>query len=217
MGTVTDKFADLTEVLRAEYVRDSGTPRPALGGQILIEKLLRPLLPAAIRVGPGTVVDVKDREVGLFDAVGCAEAWPPIGTGSATTYLLDGVAFVVQARDWASSDLTQFGELAQQLKGLGRSTARPLWCGAVSFNDVALAEIRDFLASPAGSALDGMISLGSHVVIRNTRGTYGDPATVPFVTERGSGESLKSFAFALVHAAQSFLGIPFGLSGYQHL
>ena len=33
------------------------------------------------------------------------------------------------------------------------------------------------------------------------------------VTDRGAGESLKSFAFALVHAAQTALGLPFGATG----
>jgi len=217
MGTLTDKFSDLSEVLKAEYQKAAAASRPGAGGAILNQRLLRPLLPSQVRCGPGTIIDVKDREIGPIDAVGCSDVWPAIGDGAATSYLLNGVIFALQAKDWAVNDLTQFGEMASQLKSLERQAAEPVFCAAVSFTDIPLKEISDFLKSPVGNAVDGVLVIGSHVIIRNALGRYGDPQKVPFVTERGTGESLKAFAFAVVHAAQSFCGQPFGLASYQHL
>jgi hypothetical protein len=54
-------------------------------------------------------------------------------------------------------------------------------------------------------------------MIRNTQAWYGDPERVPFVSERGGAEALKAFTFFLLQLAQSALGLPFGLAGYQHL
>lgn len=216
MGTITDKYADLANLLRVEGQRAG--PLSAKGAPVpLIDYFLRPLLPLAIRCGPGTIIDVKDREVGAFDAVGCADAWPPVGHGSATTYLLDGVVFTLQMRDWSASDITQYGQMAQQLKSLERATSRPVFCGAISLAPLSLREIQDFLSGPSGQAVDGILVVGSHVVIRNSQGLYGDPSRVPFVTERGEGESLKAFAAALSQVSLSFLGQPFGWAAYQHL
>lgn len=217
MGTLTDKFSDLCDVMKMEYQKATATARPGAGGEILLQRLLRPLLPAQIRCGPGTILDVKDREVGPIDVVGCSDGWPPIGDQAATAYLLNGVIFAVQAKDWAVNDLTQFGAMSQQLKNLERQASQPVFCAAFSFTDIPQKEIADFMAAPSGRPVDGVIVLGSHVIIRNSLGRYGDPQKVPFVTERGAGESLKAFAFALVHAAQSFSGQSFGLASYQHL
>ena len=43
----------------------------------------------------------------------------------------------------------------------------------------------------SGQAIDGVLSIGDHVMLRNSQGWYGDPQKIPFVTERGEGASLK--------------------------
>ncbi len=217
MSVLTDKFSDLAEVLRADYTSGAKTPRPGAGGDVFLQRVLRPMLPSSIRCAQGTVVDVKDREVGPFDVVGCADGWPPIGGGAATTFLANGTIFALQARDWAVNDLTQFGLMAGELKNIDRQAPLPIFCGAISYGDIPQREIADFMNSSPGRSLDAVVVIGSHVIIRNFQGIYGDPQKVPFVTETGSGVSLKAFTFAVMYAAQSFIGQPFGLSAYQHL
>ena len=66
-------------------------------------------------------------------------------------------------------------------------------------------------------SVDGLLTLAQHVMVRNVSGSYGDVEKVPFVSERGGPEALKSFAFLLLQLSQSFIGQPFGLTDYQHL
>ena len=80
-----------------------------------------------------------------------------------------------------------------------------------------ITQVSEFMKSSAGQSIDGMLTVGQHVMLRNGQGWYGDAKTVPFVTEKGDGESLKSFAFWITHIAQTALGIPYQLSDYQHL
>jgi len=163
------------------------------------------------------VADIKDREVGPFDIVGTLDSFPPFGEGQAATYMADGVQFVIQVRDWAESDLTQFGELSAQVKKIERKRKVPIVCLAVSFGPLSSAEVSQFMASKPGQSIDAILSVGHHIVLRNSRGLYGDPGRVPFVTEHPGPEALKAFTFFLLQLTQSALNIPFGLADYQHL
>jgi len=222
MGSVTESFADLNELLMDEHrhLMSPGTPpvnRLHAGSQILISRLLKPLLPGAVRCGMGTIFDIKDRQVGPLDIVACWEAYPTLGEGAASKFLAEGVIFVLQVRNWASDDLTQFGEMAGQLKKLERKNRQRIFCGAVSFDLLSLEHVGEFLRSPVGQAVDGVLSIGHNVTIRNTQGWYGSTERVPFVTGRGAAESLKAFSLALLQSADGFLGLPFGMADYQHL
>ena len=209
MGAISEAFSGLSDFLVATAVRSYG--------DLLISRLLKPLLPAGMRCGTGIVVDIKDRQVGPFDVIGCSEIYPTFGEGPASIFLADGIVFCLQARNWAVSDLTQFGELAASLKKLDRKKGASIFCAAVAFDRLAPDQVSDFLQSPSGEAVDGVLSIGHHLILRNTQGWYGDPQKVPFVSERSGPEALKSFAFFLLHLSQASLGMPFGLAEYQHL
>ena len=217
MGTLTENFAQLTELLLAEYrrARDQGTRGPER--KILLDRVFKPLMPGALRCGTGVISDLKDRQAGPFDIVGCWEIFPPLGEAPACTYLADGAAFCVQSRNWAVDDLTQFAQEAARLRKLERKRPEPPFCAVVSFEPLAAAQVMDFMKSPAGQAIDAVLSIGAHAAIRNAQGWYGSPARVPFVTERSGPEALKAFVFCLLQAGQTFVGLPFGLSDYQHL
>src|SRR5262245_7778057 len=103
MASITEIFSTLSEVLQADACTRKSPDR-----EIITERLIKPLLPAAMRVGMGQLVDVKDRQLGPFDIVGCWEAYPPLGGGMAYQFLADGVAFCLQVRNWKEEDLTQF-------------------------------------------------------------------------------------------------------------
>ena len=212
MGSVTETYTSLSDVLLSDYAARRVPER-----DILTSRLLRPLLPGVFRCGMGQVVDVKDRQVGPFDIVACWEAYPPLGEGMAHLFFADGVAVCLQARNWKEEDLTQFAALAGDVKKLERRKKSPIFCGVVGFESLPAKQVSEFLRSPAGLALDGVLSLGQHVMVRNSQGWYGNPQSVPFVTEQGAGESLKAFAFWIVQIVQTFLGMPFSLTEYQHL
>ena len=212
MGSITDNFSSLSEVLLADY-----RARKAPERDILSARLLKPLLPAAFRSGMGQIVDLKDRQLGPFDIVGCWDVFPPLGEGMASQFLVDGVAFCLQVRNWKEEDLTQFAAMAGRLKALSRKTKSPILCAVVGFESLPANQVSEFMRSSAGQAIDGVLSIGKHLMLRNSQGWYGDPKRVPFVTEKGEGESLKAFAFWLVHITQTFLGVPYRLADYQHL
>ncbi len=214
MGTVTESFGNLGDYLLAE--RKSTKARHS-GRDLILNHLLKPYMPAAVRCGSGTITDIKDRQVGPFDVLATVDTFPPLSEGSASTFLADGVLFALQVRNWAEQDLTQFGEVATLVKGLQGKRKTPIPCLAVSFDSLPLSELSQFLKSKAGVSVDGVLCLGHHVVLRNSLGWYGDPARVPFVTERQGPEALKAFAFFLLHLAHTGLGKPFGLADYQHL
>ncbi|MFA5976103.1 MAG: hypothetical protein WC859_08085 [Elusimicrobiota bacterium] len=217
MGSLSEGFANLTEALLADHAAGLPAVRRASPAGILISRLLKPLLPGAIRLGPGSIVDLKDRQVGSFDIVGAWEVFPAIGEGAGSLYPADGVAFVLQARDWSVSDLTEYGRQAAALKKLERKSTLPVFCGVISFEPLVLDHVADLLKSQGGEAIDGVLTLGHHALIRNSRGWYGDPDRIPFVSELGAAESLKSFSLFLLQQAQSFVGLPFGMADYQHL
>jgi hypothetical protein len=79
------------------------------------------------------------------------------------------------------------------------------------------AQVSEFMKSSDGQAIDGVLAIGQHLMLRNSQGWYGDAQRIPFVTERGEGESLKAFAFWLVHIMQNALNQPYQLADYQHL
>jgi hypothetical protein len=214
MGTLTECFDNWSEYLLAEH-KKSG--RRSSAAELFASQLLKPLMPSALRMGSGTVTDIKDRQAGPFDVVGCVESFPPFSEGSATTFLADGVTFVLQIRDWSANDLTQFGEIASQAKKLERKKKNPIPCLAVGFAPLPLAELSQLLKSKSGQSIDGVFCLGHHVILRNTDGLYGDPEKVPWVTERPGPEALKAFTFYLLNLSQTALGLPFGLADYQHL
>src|SRR5437764_1490106 len=81
----------------------------------------------------------------------------------------------------------------------------------------ALSGLTEFLNGPEGREIDAVLSVGQHFVVRNAHGWYGDPARIPFVSERGAGPSLKAFAFLLLKLSSSFLSRPFELTDYQAL
>ncbi len=214
MGTLTESFANLSDYLLAQRKKSKQRSTEV---ELVLSKVLGPLLPSGIRCGSGTITDIKDRQVGPLDIVAAVDTFPPFSDGSAATYLADGVVFVLQVRDWAESDLTQFGEMALQIKKLERKKKDPIPCVAVSFGLLSLSELSQFLNSKAGQPVDGILCVGHHIVLRNSQGWYGDPSRVPFVTERPGPEALKAFTFFLLHLSQTAMGLPFGLADYQHL
>jgi len=214
MGTITESFGNLSEYLLATHQK---TKKRASDVELVMSRMLKPFLPSGMRWGTGTVTDFKDRQVGPFDIVAGIETFPPFSEGTATTFLADGVVFALQIRNWAESDLTQFGILADQLKKLERQKKETLPCLAVSFESLSLPELSQFLKSKAGQSVDGILCVGHHVILRNSLGLYGDPEHVPFVTEQQGPESLKAFIFFLLQLSQTALGLPFGLADYQHL
>ena len=214
MGAITESFANLSDYLADQYKKSK---KRASQVDLILSKALKPFLPAGIRCGCGTITDIKDRQVGPLDIVAGIDSFPPFGEGQATTYLAEGVVFALQVRNWAENDLTQFGEMASQIKKLERNKKDPIPCLAVSFGLLPLSELYPFLNSKSGEPVDGVLCVGHHVVIRNSRGWYGDPARVPFVTEHPGPEALKAFTFFLLQLSQAALNLPFGLADYQHL
>src|SRR5271154_6711892 len=107
MGSITENFSSLSELLLADYAAHRAPDR-----EVLTSRLLRPLLPASFCCGMGQIVDLKDRQLGPFDIVVCWDAYPPLGEGMAHQFLADGVAFCLQVRNWKEQDLTQFASLA---------------------------------------------------------------------------------------------------------
>lgn len=212
MGTIIETYTSLCEVLLAEAKTRKSAER-----DIFHERFLKPLQPAAMRVGRGQLLDVKDRVLGPFDLIGCVESYPIIGDGIGGQFLIDGVVFCIQVRNWKEEDITQFAEMAAKTKAMVRKSKQPLFCAAVGFESLPAAQVQEFMKSSAGHAIDGVLSIGQHAMLRNNQGWYGDPKQVPFVTAKGQGEPLKGFAFWLLHAMQSFLGVPYPLSDYQHL
>lgn len=212
MASITENFSNLSQVLLADY-----QARKASECDIFMNRLLKPLLPAAMRAGMGQIVDVKDRLLGPFDIIACSEVYPPLGEGMAGQFLADGVAFCLQVRNWKKEDLTQFAAMAGKLKALIRRAKSPIICAVVGFEPMPAAQAAEFLKSSGGQPIDGILSIGQHLILRNAQGWYGDTQAVPFVTQKGDGESLKSFAFWITHIAQTFLGIPYQLADYQHL
>src|SRR5262249_21937491 len=114
-------------------------------------------------------------------------------------------------------DLTQFAAMAGRLKALVRKTKAPIYCAVVGFESLPAKQAAEFMGSSAGQSIDGLLSIGQHLILRNSPGWYGDPQKIRFVTEKGEGESLKGFAFWLLHIAHTFVGIPYPLADYQHL
>jgi hypothetical protein len=214
MGTIRESFSNLTDYLLTEKKKAKGR---GSNMNLLQSGLLIPLLPRATRIGTGTIVDIKDRHVGPFDIVATVDAFPPFSEGSASTFLTDGVVFALQVRDWAEDDLSQFGEMARQLKKLERKKKMPIPCLAVSYDLLPLPELAQFLNGKTGQDVDGILCVGHHVILRNSQGWYGDPVRVPFVTEQPGPEALKAFTFFLLQLSQTALGMPFGLADYQHL
>ena len=214
MGTVTESFANLSEFLTEQNKKSK---KRATQVDLILSKALKPFLPSAIHCGSGIIIDIKDREVGPFDLIATVDSFPPFGEGQASAFLGDGVVFALQVRDWAETDLTQFGEMALQIKKLERKKRVPIPCLAVSFGLLPLPELSQFLMSKQGQAVDGVLCVGHHIVLRNSMGWYGNSVRVPFVTERPGPEALKAFTFFLVQLAQMALHQPFGLADYQHL
>ena len=220
MGTITENYSNLNDLLVLDYRRraEKTVGGPKTPRDILLSRVLRPTLPANLRLGPGTVIDVKDRPVGPFDMVGCWESYPAFGEGNATTFLIDGVVFCLAVRpSWTFESLSKLGEAALNFKSLSRKASQTILCLAVGFEVLAYQVVSDFLKTPVGNSVDGICSIGQHVMIRNNQGWYGDTDAVPFVSERGGGDSLKAFSFFLLQACQAAQGVPFSLVDYQHL
>lgn len=214
MGTIIESFGNLSDYLLTEYKKSKHRSSAV---ELMRAQVIRPFLPSSVRCGSGTVIDVKDRQVGPFDLVASTDAFPAFSEGSAAAYLADGVIFTLQIRDWAENDLTQFGEMTRQFRKLERKKQSPAPCLAVSFESIPLPELTQYLGSKAGQMVDGVLCVGHHVVLRNSQGWYGDPGKVPFVTEQPGPEALKAFTFFLIQLAHSAMGLPFALADYQHL
>jgi hypothetical protein len=214
MGTLTESFTNLNEYLLTERKKSS---KRSTEIDLVLSKVLQPLMPFGLRCGTGTITDIKDRQVGPLDIIASVNAFPAFSNGSASTYLADGVVFALQVKDWSESDLTEFGEMALQIKKLERKKKSPIPCFAVSFGQLSLPELSQFLNSKPGQPVDGILCVGHHIVLRNSQGWYGDPGRVPFVTESPGPEALKAFTFFLLQLSQTAMGLPFGLADYQHL
>jgi hypothetical protein len=209
MGPLTESYANLSAYLAAQRAQERAP-------ELLIQKFLRPLLPTAMRLGSGLVMDSRERTAGPFDILGGSDLLPSFGDGKASVFFSDGVVFCLQASDWAAHPLSDFGHVASQLKKVERRAKVPILCAAISFTPLPLAQLSEFLRGSEGQSVDAVLSLGEHVIVRNS-GLYGDPQRIPFVTERGAGESLKAFALLLLQTSQTFLGLPFPMADYQHL
>ena len=214
MGTITESFGNLSDYLLQEQKTSKLRHSEA---QLILSHLLKPFLPSGIRCASGMITDIKDRQVGPLDIVAAIDTYPSFGEGSTATFLADGIVFVLQIRNWAEHDLTEFAEMAALLKKQEGKRGKAIPCLAVSFEPLLLPELSQFLTSKAGENVDGVLCVGHHVILRNSQGWYGDPSRVPFVTERSGPEALKSFTFFLLHLAQTALSRPFGLADYQHL
>jgi len=212
MGSITESFANLSDMLLAE-----SRGRKASDRDLFLNYLLRPLLPASFRTGTGQVVDIKDRVLGPFDIIGCTETYPPLGEGLASQFMMDGVAFCIQVRNWKDEDLTQFAAMAGKLRAMIRKTKQPVFCAVVGFESLPAAQVAEFMKTSDGHHIDAVLSIGQHLTLRNSQGWYGEAQRIPYVTEKGQGESLKGFAFWMVHLMQTFLGVPYHLNDYQHL
>src|SRR3989344_3126141 len=169
MGNLTETFGVLSEVLLSEPKSRKFSERDAFH-----DRLLKPLLPAAFRTGMGQLVDVKDRLLGPFDIVGCSETFPPIGEGLASQFLIDGVAFCIQVRNWKEEDLTQFAAMAGMIKALARKTKPPVFCAVVGFESLPAKQVSEFMRSGSGQSIDGVLSIGQHLMLRNNQGWYGN-------------------------------------------
>jgi hypothetical protein len=209
MGPLTESYTNLSAYLAAQRAQERAP-------ELLIQKFLRPLLPTVLRLGTGLVMDARERTAGPFDVIGCSDLLPPFGDNKASVFFSEGVAFCLQASDWTAQPLSDFGQRASQLKKVERRAKLPILCVAVSFTPLPLEQLSEFLRGSEGQAVDAVLSLEEHVIVRNS-GLYGDPQRIPFVTERGAGESLKAFALLLLQTSQSFLGLPFPMADYQHL
>ena len=214
MGTLTESFGNLTDYLLAEHKKNNSRSADIA---LLQTKGLMPFLPTGIRCSAGTITDIKDRQAGPLDLIVSIDGFPPFSHGGASTFLADGVIFCLAVKDWAEHDLTEFGNLALQIKSLDRKKKSSIPCLAISFDPLPLTELNQFLNSKGGQAVDGILCIGHHVILRNSSGLYGNAERVPFVTERPGPEALKSFLFHLMQLSQSALNIPFGLADYQHL
>ncbi len=212
MGSIIEAYTGLSDVLLTEARTKKSSER-----DIFHERFMKPLLPAAMRTGRGQILDIKDRVLGPLDIIACTENYPILGEGLGSQFLMDGVAFCIQVRNWKEEDLTQFAELAAKTKALIRKTKHPLFCAVVGFESLPAAQVQEFMKSGSGHAIDAVLSIGQHVMLRNNQGWYGDPQRIPFVTEKGQGEPLKGFAFWLMHVMHTFLGTSYALADYQHL
>ncbi len=218
MGSVTDHFANLTELLLTEVRKGQATTPRIYERDIFSYRYLRPFLPASIRLGTGHVIDVQDRRAGPVDLVACSEAYPTLGEGAASIFFRDGVVFALQVRQaWTAESLVSVAQLASDLKQLSQKAKTPLIVGAVGFDPVSYDSIMEFLKSPKGAALDTVLSVGQHVIIRNGNGWFGDMQQVPFVSARGGPEAMKAFSFLLFQLCQMAIGLPSTLPEYQHL
>jgi len=217
MGTLSEYFTNLSELLLSELARFKQDAAAGAPRDFFESKVLRPLLPGGIGLGPGEIVDVKDRRAGPFDIVGCSETYPSFGQGRAHYFLNDGVMFCLNVKDWRQADLTQFGQAAAALKKLERKSAYPVFCGAVSSTPLSVDEVMEFLRGSSGAEVDGVVSIGHNAVLRNFQGWYGAPERLPFVAERQGPEALKAFVFFLRRLAHAWAGWKFGLGDYQHL
>jgi hypothetical protein len=212
MGSITDNFANLSQVLLADSRSKTSSYR-----EIVLNRLVKPLLPSAFRAGTGEIVDLKDRKLGPFDVLIGAESFPPLGEGMAQLFMADGVALCLQVRDWTQEDLTQFAEMAGRLKALVRKSKIPIYTAVIGFDSLPASQVNEFMKGSSGQSIDGVLSVGQHLILRNAQGWYGDPQKVRFVTQQGEGPALKSFAFWLLHIVHTFAGTSSPLADYQHL
>ncbi len=215
MGSISESFQQLSEVLLAEAQKPI-TTRPT-ESVLLWQRLLRVVLPAAVRISSGSIVDIRDRQVGPFDLIASLDAYPIFGDERVSIVPADAVIFCLQVRSLEASNLSEFGTTAASLRKLESQSPAPTFCAAVVFGLLPLLELSEFMKGSEGQAVDGVLSLGHHFIVRNSQGWYGDTKAVPFVTERDAGAAFKAFTFLLLNIAQARLGQPFVASAYQHL
>jgi len=216
MGAITESFSQLADWLLAEQRKNAAHRSSSLESELLVTRLLRPLLPAQVRIGPGSALDVRDRQVGPFAILGTIDSYPVLGDGPASVSPVDGIVFCLHARPAESANLSEFAEQCARLKRLERR-ADPVFCAAVAYGPLSPQEVKEFLQGKEGESVDAVLSLGHNLVVRNSQGWYGAPDAVPYVTETDAGAALKALAFLLLQISQSSLGQPFALASYQHL
>jgi len=220
MGSVTDHFSNLDDLLTVEFKKTQeliGKNR-IYARDILIQRVFQPLFPKTMRFGTGTLLDIKDHQAGPWDVIGATDQLPLLGDGLASLFLTQGVLFALQAHGkWEDTHLSQLTDLSQSTNALTYESEHALFLGGIGLETPSFSDMRDYFKSDKAQHLDGFLSLGHFAIVRNRKGWYGDPVTIPFVSVQGGPEALKAFCFLLLTIAYTALHIPSQFSDYQHL
>ena len=82
-GHAHRKFRQLKRLSSARSGRPSKRPRAA--AELFLNMCSSRFCPPRSAAAPGTVTDIKDRQVGPFDIIAAVDSFPPFGEGTAST------------------------------------------------------------------------------------------------------------------------------------